>query len=67
MPALQGLYFYSDFCRGWRSFRCRPRAATDHREWDVGALGQVLSFAEDAAGERFVLSANGRVCALEPR
>jgi glucose/arabinose dehydrogenase len=68
MPALQGLYFYSDFCRGWlRSFRLQAGAATDHREWDVGALGQVLSFGEDAAGELYVLSANGRVYALEPR
>ena len=67
MPGLAGTYFYSDFCTGFlRSYRLSGGIATDHREWDVGDLGQVLSFGEDAAGEIYVLSRNGSVYRLEP-
>ena len=42
-------------------------AARDQRTWDVGNAGSVLSFGEDANGELYVLSANGRVYRLDPR
>jgi glucose/arabinose dehydrogenase len=66
IPAILGHYFYSDYCAGFlRSFRYENGQAVDRRSWDVGGLGSVLSFGEDAAGELYVLSANGRVYRLE--
>ena len=62
IPALQGHYFYADYCKGWvKSLRSMGGAVTDLREWPFGDIGNVLSFGEDAAGELYVLSANGRV------
>jgi glucose/arabinose dehydrogenase len=67
MPAIAGHYFYSDYCTGFlRSFRYASGEAVDQRSWSVGLLGSVLSFGEDAAGEMYVLSANGRVYRLDP-
>ncbi len=70
IPALRGHYFYSDFCSGWvRSFRLAGSAVTDAQEWDVGEIGSVLSFGEDAASELYVLtrsSAGGRVWKFVP-
>jgi glucose/arabinose dehydrogenase len=67
IAAIRGHYFYSDYCRGWlRSARIAPDGTvSDRREWPVGALGQVLSFGEDSAGELYVLSASGRVYRIE--
>lgn len=57
IPEIVGHYFYSDFCEGWlRSFRLKGGGAVDHQEWDVGDLGQILSFGEDARGELYLLS-----------
>lgn len=65
LPAVVGHYFYSDFCEGWlRSFRLEDGEAVDRREWAVGDLGSILSFGEDAGGELYLLSANGRVYRL---
>jgi glucose/arabinose dehydrogenase len=63
LPALVGHYFYSDWCRGWlRSFRLDAAGAvTEHTEWPVGDLGNVLSLGEDADGELYVASQNGSV------
>ncbi|MGH7675389.1 MAG: PQQ-dependent sugar dehydrogenase, partial [Gemmatimonadales bacterium] len=61
-PTLAGHYFYADYCSGWlRSFTYGGGAVLERRRWDVPALGNVLSFGEDAAGEIYVLSANGNV------
>jgi len=66
-PSLAGHYFYADYCRGWvRSLTVSGGRATDLREWQVGDIGRVLSFGEDAAGELYVLSANGRVYRIAP-
>jgi glucose/arabinose dehydrogenase len=66
MPGIAGHYFYSDYCTGFlRSFRYANGQAVDQRSWSVGSLGSVLSFGEDAAGELYILSANGRVYRLE--
>lgn len=68
LSGLRGVYFYSDYCRGWlRSFRMENGRATDHREWTIGPVGRVLSFGVDAAGELYMLSDNGRVYRLEER
>ena len=67
IPALRGHYFYADYCQGWiRSFRHQGGEALDRREWALGDVGSVLSFGEDAAGELYVLSANGRVYRIDP-
>jgi glucose/arabinose dehydrogenase len=66
IPGIIGHYFYSDYCSGFlRSFRYQNGQALDQRSWSVGSLGNVLSFGEDAAGEMYILSANGRVYRLE--
>ena len=62
IPELSGHYLYSDYCLGWlRSLRVTGTTVTDHREWAIGSVGNVLSFGVDAAGELYMLSANGRV------
>ncbi len=68
IPALQGHYFYSDFCAGWvRSFRLENGAAVDQFEWPTLAPGgSVPSFGRDAAGELYVLSAGGAVYRIVP-
>jgi len=64
MPSLRGHYFYSDYCGGWlKSFRYDGSAAADQRDWGL-RLGSVTSFGEDAAGQLYVLSANGNVYRL---
>jgi glucose/arabinose dehydrogenase len=67
MPPLHGTYFYADYCGGWvRSFRYANGAATEPRNWNVGTLGNILSFGEDAGGELYILSANGTVYRIVP-
>jgi len=62
IPDLRGHYFYSDFCAGFlRSFRFTGSGPTEEEEWDVGDLGNVLSFGRDSEGELYVLSGNGVV------
>ncbi len=66
MPDLRGTYFFSDWCGGWlRSFRWANGRATDRREWRLPSLGKVTSFGEDAAGELYVTTSEGRVLRLE--
>jgi glucose/arabinose dehydrogenase len=68
IPALQGHYFYSDYCSGWvRTFRFENGAAVDQFQWPTLAPGGgVLSFGRDAAGELYVLSAGGGVFKIVP-
>jgi glucose/arabinose dehydrogenase len=62
IPDLQGHYLYSDFCSGFlRSFRLVGGEAVEPRSWPVGDLGSVFSFGEDASGELYVLTGDGRV------
>jgi glucose/arabinose dehydrogenase len=63
IPQLAGTYFYSDYCSDWvRSFRYAGGQATERTEWPALSPGSgVLSFGEDAAGELYILSANGGV------
>jgi glucose/arabinose dehydrogenase len=62
IPELRGHYLYSDYCTGFlRSFRVSGGSAVDHRNWSIGSIGNILSFGVDAAGEVYMLSANGRV------
>ncbi len=65
ISAARGHYFYSDFCSGFlRSFRFANGSAGERRSWNVGDLGGVLSFGQDAAGELYILSDNGNVYRL---
>lgn len=62
MPALQGTYFYGDFCAGFvRSFRYQNGQPTEQTEWPLlsppGSF--VTSFGEDAAGELYVMTQGG--------
>jgi glucose/arabinose dehydrogenase len=62
LPEIVGHYFYSDYCAGFlRSFRYENGAAVDQRNWEVGSIGSITSFGEDAAGELYLTSSNGRV------
>jgi len=63
LPALQGVYFFGDYCQGWvRSFRYASGTATELTEWPTLHTGSPLnSFGEDAAGELYVLESSGRV------
>ncbi|MFL5539597.1 MAG: PQQ-dependent sugar dehydrogenase [Longimicrobiaceae bacterium] len=66
-PSLRGHYFYADYCNGWiRSFRWDGSQAVDRKEWDVGSIGNVTSFGEDAARELYVTSTNGKVYRFAP-
>ena len=64
IPELSGTYFYADYCAGWvRSFKY-DGAATDRRQWDLGAIGNITSFGLDSNGEIYITSSNGRVYRL---
>jgi glucose/arabinose dehydrogenase len=64
LPEVTGHYFYSDYCTGFLASLSGAAGTFASRDWDVGALGSVLSFGEDAAGELYVLSGNGTVYRL---
>jgi glucose/arabinose dehydrogenase len=68
IPAIQGGYFYGDFCSGWvRSFRFDNGAAIEETDWPtLRPGGSVTSFGEDAAGELYVMSAVGTVFKFVP-
>ncbi len=68
IPALQGHYFYSDFCAGFvRSFRLQDGAAVDQFRWPTLAPGpNIPGFGRDAAGELYILATNGIVYRIVP-
>ena len=64
MPALRGWYLFSDYCAG--GIRAIPAGSAASGEatqavalWEDGP-GEVASFAEDAAGELYVISFRGQ-------
>ncbi|SFU72724.1 PQQ-dependent sugar dehydrogenase [Pseudoduganella namucuonensis] len=68
IPELAGEYFYSDYCKGYlKSFPYRNGVAGAVRDWATGDIGNVLSFGQDAAGELYMLSANGGVYRIAKR
>jgi len=68
LQALQGTYFYADFCEGFvRSFRFVNGQVTEHANWlalDPGV--NVTSFGEDAAGELYVMTSGGGLFRIVP-
>jgi glucose/arabinose dehydrogenase len=69
IPALQGKYFYADYCSGWvRSFQMEAGVAVDETDWpELRPGGQVTSFGEDAAGELYLVTEQGSVFKVVPR
>jgi glucose/arabinose dehydrogenase len=69
IPALQGRYFYADFCQGWvRSFRLVAGAAAEETDWPtLSPGGTVTSFGEDAVGELYLLTGEGGVFRIVPQ
>jgi glucose/arabinose dehydrogenase len=68
IPALQGTYFYADYCLGWvRSFRMEGGLAVEQTDWPaLRPGGQVTSFGEDVAGELYLLTQQGGVFKIVP-
>jgi len=69
MPALQGTYFYGDFCAGFvRSFRYQNGQPTEQTEWPLLSPpgGSVTSFGEDAAGELYLMTQGGGLFKFVP-
>ncbi|MEX5748378.1 sorbosone dehydrogenase family protein [Massilia sp. X63] len=62
IPELAGRYFYSDYCRGFlKSFLAGGGSLTEQREWNVGSIGNVLSFGQDGQGELYLMTSRGIV------
>jgi glucose/arabinose dehydrogenase len=65
LPALDGLYFYADYCTGvLRSFRWVEGKVSDHWDWKPlldpdNQLASLSSFGEDQDGELYLLSLDG--------
>jgi glucose/arabinose dehydrogenase len=68
LPSLQGQYLYGDFCGGWvRSIPAQGATGTP-TEWPALAPGgNITSFGEDAAGELYLLTADGGVFKIVPK
>ncbi len=69
MPALQGTYFYADFCAGFvRSFRYQNGQPTEQTEWPLLSPpgSSVTSYGEDAAGELYVMTQGGGLFKIIP-
>jgi hypothetical protein len=65
LPEVSGQYFYSDYCTGFlASLSGSVGGGFTSRDWNVGALGNVLSFGEDPSGDLYVLSGGGTVYRL---
>lgn len=68
IPALQGQYFYADFCEGWvKSIRAAgdPGPPVD---WPALSPGDnITSFGEDAAGELYIVTGGGGVFKIVPQ
>ncbi len=60
IPALRGTYVYGDYCSGkvWGLVQTDGKMV-DQKELNVGASHAIFSFGEDAAGELYLLAADG--------
>ncbi len=60
ISALQGHYFYSDYCSGWlKSFAYRNGAVVEQTTWPVANVGNIVSFGQDGQQEVYLLSSKG--------
>lgn len=81
MPALDGRYFYADYCTGllrsftWTRDPSSPTAAgfvREHWNWKpaldkAGVLSQISSFGVDHDGEMYLVKLTGQIYKLVPR
>ena len=69
LPALQGNYFYADYCPGRvRSLRMEAGVATNQTDWPgLVPGGRVTSFGVDAAGELYLVTEQGGVFKIVPQ
>ena len=73
LPALDGVYFYADYCTGLlRSFRWDQGAIRDHWDWRPaldreGVLQQISSFGTDGDGELYIVELTGAIYELVPK
>jgi glucose/arabinose dehydrogenase len=66
-PAIQGTYFYADFCAGFvRSFRFNNGSALERTEWPLLAAPSITSFGQDGVGELYILTKGGTVSRIVP-
>jgi glucose/arabinose dehydrogenase len=69
IPALQGTYFYADYCEGFvRSFRfVNGAGATEQADWPtLDPNENITSFGEDQAGELYIVTQQGRIYRIAP-
>jgi glucose/arabinose dehydrogenase len=67
VPAIQGTYFYADFCAGFvRSFRFSNGSAIDRTEWPLLAAPSITSFGQDGLGELYIITQGGNVFRIIP-
>ena len=72
LPALDGRYFYADYCTGLlRSFTWVRGAVRDHWDWKPaidkqGVLTQISSFGVDADGELYIVELTGSIYQIVP-
>ena len=74
LPALDGRYFYADYCTGLlRSFTwTAPNVVRDHWDWKgaldrKGVLNQISSFGVDHDGELYIVLLTGSIYKLAAR
>ena len=73
LPALDGRYFYADYCTGLlRSLTWSGGYTREHWDWKAaidreGILSQVSSFGVDHDGELYIVELTGSIYKLAPR
>jgi glucose/arabinose dehydrogenase len=73
LPALDGRYFYADYCTGLlRSLTWTGGYTRDHWDWKAaidreGILSQISSFGVDADGELYIVELTGSIYKLAPK
>ena len=66
-PAIQGTYFYADFCAGFvRSFRFSNGSALERIDWPLLAAPSITSFGQDGLNELYILTQGGTVSRIVP-
>jgi hypothetical protein len=67
IPAVQGTYFYADFCAGFvRSFRFNSGSAVEQIEWPLLAAPSITSFGQDGLNEIYITTQGGNVFRIVP-
>jgi glucose/arabinose dehydrogenase len=63
LPELAGRYFYSDYCAGFLKsiVATAGTGVSEPGDWAVAEVGAVVSFGRDAAGELYLIGADGNI------